>query len=64
MFDILQIEQVRQLNSLDAELLDFARKLLQERFELLKRRDPYFRQHWLRVVRPFKSEATDGNSLV
>nr|CAG4647425.1 EOG090X0E58 [Megafenestra aurita]SVE92667.1 EOG090X0E58 [Megafenestra aurita] len=59
-----QIEQVRQLNSLDAELLDFARKLLQERFELLKRRDPYFRQHWLRVVRPFKSEATDGNSLV
>ena len=58
------MERVRQLNSLDMELLEFARQLLQERFELLKRRDPYFRQNWLRVVRPFKSDSTDGNSLV
>nr|CAG4651351.1 EOG090X0E58 [Simocephalus serrulatus]SVE94514.1 EOG090X0E58 [Simocephalus serrulatus] len=58
-----QIERIRQLNSLDAELLDFARQLLQKRFELLKGKDPNFRQHWLRIVHPSKSEATEGNSL-
>jgi len=64
MFEKLQIERVRQLNSLDEELLEFARKLLQERFQLLKRRDPHFRQNWLRMVHPLKSERIDGNSLV
>nr|CAG4649708.1 EOG090X0E58 [Scapholeberis mucronata]SVE93896.1 EOG090X0E58 [Scapholeberis mucronata] len=59
-----QLERVRQLNSLDTELLAFARKLMHERFEELKRRDLYFRQHWLRILRPFKSESPDDNSLV
>lgn len=59
-----QLERIRQLNSLDTQLLDFARQLLQQRFEELKRRDPYFRQHWLRILRPFKSETPDDNSVI
>lgn len=54
----LQIERVRQLNSLDNELLEFARHLLQERFKMLKRRDPHFRRNWFRVIHPHKSERT------
>nr|SVE80982.1 EOG090X0E58 [Daphnia magna] len=49
-----QIERVRQLNSLDNELLEFARHLLQERFKMLKRRDPHFRRNWFRVIHPHK----------
>nr|CAG4642064.1 EOG090X0E58 [Eurycercus lamellatus] len=49
-----QLERVRQLNSLDAELYDYGRQLLQDRFERLKRQDHHFEHHWLRIVNPLK----------
>nr|CAG4635084.1 EOG090X0E58 [Alona affinis] len=46
-----QLERVKQLNSLDAELYEYARQLLHDRFELLKRQDRQFERHWLRILR-------------
>lgn len=52
---LFQLERVRQLNALDAELYDFATQILQERFELLKDGDPDFSERWQRIIQPHKS---------
>lgn len=41
-----QREKVNQLNALDIELYEFARKLLFERFEQLKSKDPHFEERF------------------
>nr|CAG4638753.1 EOG090X0E58 [Cyclestheria hislopi] len=46
----LQLERIKQLNSLDLELYEFAAQLLERRFEKLKKRDHYFDEHWDDIV--------------
>lgn len=41
-----QKNKVAQLNGLDIELYEFAKKLLFERFEQLKSKDPNFEEHF------------------
>lgn len=41
-----ELKAVRQANALDLELYAFAEQLLHNRFNELKVRDPYFREHY------------------
>lgn len=41
-----QKRKVAELNALDTELYDFAKKLLFQRFERLKAKDPDFEEHF------------------
>ena len=47
-----QLEHIKELNSLDAELYAFSHQLLVERFNRLKSRDPFFQQHWMNIIHP------------
>ncbi|XP_043205625.1 heparan-sulfate 6-O-sulfotransferase 3-B-like [Amphibalanus amphitrite] len=40
-----QLEEVRRRNALDLELYEYARQLLQERFERIRAADDHFREH-------------------
>ena len=40
------LDRIKQLNSLDIELYEFAKSVLNQRMEMMKREDPGFQEHF------------------